>query len=219
MRVRAEVPADLDAVRELNRAAFGGPDEARIVDAIRGAVSPIVSLVADDHGTVVGHILFSPVTLTSASHLPVMGLAPMAVLPAHQRQGIGSALVRAGLDACRALGAVGVVVVGHAAYYPRFGFVAASRFGLGCEYDVPDDVFMAVELAAGALAGHAGTVRYHAAFAGDIGRADAVSGDGLHLSAGHAGQRLFESRRQGVGRTVDADQDVAVADRGIVEPR
>jgi len=166
MRVRAERPADVDAVRELNRAAFEGADEARIVDALRGAVAPLVSLVADEAGTVVGHILFSPVTLASAPHLPLMGLAPMAVVPARQRKGVGSALVRSGLDACRGLGVAGVVVLGHAAYYPRFGFVPASRFGLGCEYDVPDDVFMAVELVEGALAGHAGTVRYHPAFAG-----------------------------------------------------
>jgi putative acetyltransferase len=166
MRVRAELPADVTAVRELNRAAFEGPDEARIVDALRGAVTSLVSLVAEEDGAVVGHILFSPVTLAAASDLPVMGLAPMAVRPAYQRQGIGSALVRAGLQACREAGAVGVVVLGHAAYYPRFGFVPASRFGLGCEYDVPDDVFMALELAAGGLAGRSGTVRYHEAFAG-----------------------------------------------------
>ena len=166
MRVRAERTADVDAVHELNRAAFEGPDEARIVDALRGAVTPLVSLVAEVDGAVVGHILFSPVTVGPALHLPLMGLAPMAVLPAHQRKGIGSALVRAGLDACRELGAVGVVVLGHAAYYPRFGFVPASRFGLGCEYDVPDDVFMTLELVAGGLAGHAGIVRYHEAFAG-----------------------------------------------------
>ena len=166
MHVRAQLPADVDAVRELNRAAFEGPDEARIVDALRGADMPLVSLVAETDGTVVGHILFSPVTLATASLPLVMGLAPMAVLPGHQRSGIGTALVRAGLDACRTLGAVAVVVLGHPAYYRRFGFVRASRFGLTCEYDVPDDVFMALELQDGALSGHAGVVRYHREFAG-----------------------------------------------------
>jgi putative acetyltransferase len=164
MHVRVERPADADAIRELNRLAFDGPTEARIVDALRGVASPLVSLVAEEHGAIVGHILFSPVTLASASHLSLMGLAPMAVLPAHQRAGIGSALVHAGLEACRELGTIGVVVLGHAAYYPRFGFVPGSRFGLSCEYDVPDDVFMAVELKDGALAGHAGIVRYHREF-------------------------------------------------------
>jgi putative acetyltransferase len=93
-----------------------------------------------------------------------MGLAPMAVLPAHQRRGVGSSLVRAGLDVCRHRGVDAVVVLGHAAFYPRFGFQPASRFGIRSEYDVPDDVFMAIELRPGALAGPAGLVRYHAAF-------------------------------------------------------
>jgi putative acetyltransferase len=166
MRVRAELPADVDAVRELNRAAFGGPDEARIVDALRATVTPLVSLVAEAQDRVVGHILFSPVTLAATPHPLVMGLAPMAVLPSHQRAGIGTALVHAGLDACRALGAAGVVVVGHPTYYPRFGFVPASRFGLTCEYDVRDDVFMALELTPGALAGYREQVRFHPAFGG-----------------------------------------------------
>ena len=94
-----------------------------------------------------------------------MGLAPMAVLPARQRGGIGSALVRAGLDACRQLGCTAVVVLGHPAYYPRFGFQPASRFALGCEYDVPDEAFMALEVEPGSLVGKAGTIRYHRAFA------------------------------------------------------
>jgi putative acetyltransferase len=166
MHVRAELPTDVEAVHELNRAAFGGAKEAQIVDALRGAVTPLVSLVAETDGMVVGHILFSPVTLASTPHPLVMGLAPMAALPGHQRSGVGSALVRAGLDACRAASAVGVVVVGHAAYYPRFGFVPASRFGLSCVYDVPDEVFMALELTAGSLVGHEGQVRFHPAFGG-----------------------------------------------------
>lgn len=166
MHVRAELPSDVEAVHELNRTAFGGADEAQIVDALRGAVVPLVSLVADTDGTVVGHILFSPVTPASTPHPLLMGLAPMAVRPDHQRSGVGSALVRAGLDACRKMGAVGVVVVGHPTYYPRFGFVPASRFGLSCAFDVPDEVFMALELTPGALATHTGQVRFHSAFGG-----------------------------------------------------
>ena len=164
MLIRPEAPADVAAIEALNRAAFGGLDEARIVATLRGAVTPLLSRVADDDGRVVGHILFSPVALEPASPLPVMGLAPMAVSPDRQRQGIGSALVREGLAACRAAGALAVVVVGHPGYYPRFGFVPASRFGLRCEYDVPDDVFMALELRPGALAGPSAVARFHAAF-------------------------------------------------------
>ena len=93
-----------------------------------------------------------------------MGLAPMAVLPEEQRRGIGSALVRAGLDECRRLDVSAVIVLGHADYYPRFGFLPAQAFGVTSEYDVPADVFMALELKAGALGTCAGLARYHAAF-------------------------------------------------------
>ena len=95
-----------------------------------------------------------------------MGLAPMAVAPDRQRSGVGSALVRAGLEACRERGASAVVVLGHAEYYTRFGFAPASRFGIASEYDVPDDVFLIVELEPGRLASASGTIRYHAAFGG-----------------------------------------------------
>jgi putative acetyltransferase len=97
--------------------------------------------------------------------LKILGLAPMAVLPSRQRGGIGSALVRDGLERCRLSGVQAVVVLGHAEYYPRFGFIPASRARLRCEYDVPDDVFMVCELEEGSLAGKAGTIRYHPAFA------------------------------------------------------
>ena len=95
-----------------------------------------------------------------------MGLAPMAVMPVRQRQGIGSTLIRDGLHACKRIGATAVVVLGHATYYPRFGFAPASRFGLKCQYDVPDEAFMAVEIESGALQDRGGTVTYHPAFEG-----------------------------------------------------
>ncbi len=93
-----------------------------------------------------------------------MGLAPMAVAPEHQRKGIGSALVRAGLEQCKQLGFAAVVVLGHPEYYPRFGFSPSSRFGINSEYEVPEEVFMAMELQPGALSGKTGRVKYHAAF-------------------------------------------------------
>ena len=164
VRIRDERPGDADAVRAVNRAAFQTSEEADLVDALRRAASPLISLVAEAGDAVVGHIMFSPVTLAGADALTLMGLAPMAVLPARQRQGIGSRLVSAGLERCREANAAAVVVLGHAEYYPRFGFIPASRLSLRSEYDVPDDVFMVCELQPGRLQGRAGTIRYHAAF-------------------------------------------------------
>ena len=165
MHIRDERPEDAESVRTVNLAAFETSTEADLVAALRDQATPIVSLVAEDAGTVVGHILFTPVTLINGPRLPLMGLAPMAVVPARQRQGIGSRLVLEGLERCRRSGTAAIVVVGHATYYPRFGFVPGSRFGLGCEYDVPDDVFLVRELHDGSLRGASGTVRYHPAFA------------------------------------------------------
>jgi putative acetyltransferase len=165
MQIRSERAGDVAAVRALNRMAFETIIEADLVDALRERADPTISLVADDGGSIVGHIMFSPVTLLGHEDLMIMGLAPMAVLPGQQRRGIGSALVRAGLERCRQIGCHAVVVLGHAAYYPRFGFVPASRFDVGCEYDVPDEAFMALELQSGSLGGTSGTIRYHAAFA------------------------------------------------------
>jgi putative acetyltransferase len=165
VHIRPERPADIPGIRAVNLAAFETSTEADLVDALRNQAKPIVSLVAEDRETIVGHIVFSPVTLTRHPELRIIGLAPMAVLPARQRQGIGSALVHEGLKECRRLGFGAVIVLGHAEYYPRFGFTPASEFGISCEYDVPDDVFMALELDKDILRGRSGRIRYHAAFA------------------------------------------------------
>jgi len=163
MKIRSETEGDHDQVRLLNRAAFDSGAEARLVDRLRRQADPSISLVADDGGQLVGHIMFSPATLDGRAG--GMGLAPMAVSPERQGEGIGSELVRRGLDACRELGVLWVVVLGHAEYYPRFGFVPAVRFGVTSEYDVPDEVFMAQELVEGALEGAEGRARYHPVFA------------------------------------------------------
>ena len=169
--VRAETAEDVPAVRRVNELAFGQPNEADLVDALRAAARPYISLVAAGGGRVVGHIFFSPVTLEAVtdegedSASLILGLAPMAVLPEYQRQGVGSRLVREGLKECRRIGCDVVVVVGHPEYYPRFGFVPASRKGLRCEYPVPDEVFMVAELKPNALRGR-GLVKYRPEFGG-----------------------------------------------------
>jgi len=167
MQIRAELKCDQEAVRAINSSAFETPLEANFVDALRRQVQAIVSLVAEDNGEIVGHIMFSPVTLSGHPNLKVMGLAPMAVALAHQNKGFGSALVEAGLDQCRQLGFEVIVVLGHPDYYPRFGFLPASRFGINSEYDVPDEVFMAMELQPEALNMKTGNVRYHPAFSNE----------------------------------------------------
>lgn len=169
MLIRTEKENDRAVVYQINAAAFETRAEAELVEALRAGVQPLISLVAEVDSTVVGHILFSPVCVSTASRLRTMGLAPMAVAPAYQRQGIGSALVRVGLERCKAMACSAVVVLGHPTYYPRFGFLPASRFGLRCEYNVPDEVFMAMELEPGIFeqciqSGQRGVVQYHAAF-------------------------------------------------------
>lgn len=166
MNIRVETPEDYSAVRQVNEEAFGRRGEAKLVDALRKNAQPYVSLVAEAGSRIVGHIFFSPVVIESEVHAPAaaLGLAPMAVLPEFQNQGVGSDLVRRGLEECRKLGHEVVVVLGHPEYYPRFGFIPASQKGLSCEYPVPDEAFMALELRAGALSGHKGLVRYNPEF-------------------------------------------------------
>ena len=165
MRIRPETEADRPAVRAANEAAFETTLEADVIDVLRGESIEVISLVAERDDAVVGHILFSRVTLAEYPELRLMGLGPMAVIPQYQRSGVGSALVREGLAQCKQLDIHAVVVLGHPEYYPRFGFVRASRYAIRSEYDVPDDVFMIVELKRGALKGVSGLIRYDKAFA------------------------------------------------------
>jgi putative acetyltransferase len=161
--IREERPEDSCAIREINRNAFGGNAEAILVDRLREDGMVVASLVAAEDGTLVGHILFSHLPVeTSDSVIHAAALAPMAVLPARQRTGIGSAMVRAGLDACRRRGKSVAVVLGHPEYYPRFGFSAGLAERLHGPYS--GDAWMALELVPGALTGVEGRVRYPAAF-------------------------------------------------------
>ena len=151
-RIRAESPADEAAVRAVHRSAFPGDTEARLVDAIRANGNATVSLVAVADGRVAGHVLFSPVEVEGERGL---GLAPVAVLPDLQGKGIGGELIKAGIRACRELGAKFIVVLGEPRYYKRFGFRATH---LGNEYGAGDE-FMALELEPHATAALHGVVK------------------------------------------------------------
>jgi putative acetyltransferase len=159
--IRDEQPDDVAAIRAVNDAAFDQPLEGRIVDALRAHGAVRLSLVAEVEGRIVGHILFSPVASAGAEGL---GLGPMAVVPAHQKRGVGAALIAEALARLRTSGCPFVVVLGHDGYYSRFGFVPASRHGLRCEWDVPDEAFMVHVFDADACARSAGLVRYRSEF-------------------------------------------------------
>jgi putative acetyltransferase len=165
MEIRAEKSDDVEAVRLVNVAAFGRESEADLVDALRGVTSTF-SFVAVESEQIVGHVFFSPVVIagSGADDLFILGLAPVAVLPEHQRQGIGSLLIQYGLKECARSGGSAVVVLGSPEYYPRFGFTPAKGKGLGCDYSVPDEAFMVLELAIGVLGGCIGTVKYRPEF-------------------------------------------------------
>lgn len=163
--IRPETLEDASQVRQINELAFGQPTEADLIERLRQARIHSVSLVAEDDG-IVGHILFTPVVVQSAGRRVVgMGLAPMAVRPDRQRQGIGSQLVRRGLELLRERGCTFVVVVGHPEYYSRFGFEPASLKGLASQWEgVPEAAFMVLVLDVAAMLGVSGVVKYREEF-------------------------------------------------------
>lgn len=164
--IRREQPQDVRGIREVNISAFGQPQEADIVDELRQNCTDLLSLVAVRQHRIVGHILFSPATIQSEdSILHGMALAPMGVLPEYQRQGIGSELVRTGIAELKNRRCPFAIVLGHAEYYPRFGFERASAHRVGSERDVPDDAFMIMELDESKLRGVSGIARYRPEFA------------------------------------------------------
>ncbi|MFT3687469.1 GNAT family N-acetyltransferase [Paenirhodobacter sp.] len=161
MQIRDEHPADVAPIRALTQAAFAtaphaSGTESRITDALRAAGALTLSLVVQDNGALIGHAAFSPVSIAGARGW--YGLGPISVDPDHQRRGIGSALLRAGLARLRAMGANGCVVLGDPAWYGRFGFAADPALWLA---DVPPEYFQSVAFRGTA----AGEVRYHPAFA------------------------------------------------------
>jgi len=166
MPIREEEAKDYSAVYAVNVSAFETHAEADLVDTLRREAYPIVSLVAEENGAIIGHIMFSPVSLSGHLELKIMGLGPMAVIPGHQGRGIGSALVKVGVEKCKNLGYGAVIVLGHPGYYPRFGFVPCVNYGISSEYDVPTEVFMVLELQPGYLQDAPGIIQYHVAFTG-----------------------------------------------------
>ena len=165
VEIRSERPEDRVAIREVHVQAFGDADAANLVDLLRDRKKAPISLVAVAGEKVVGHIMFSPITISEAPEdFRGIGLAPLAVQPDYQNRGIGSQLARAGLDACIQGSYDVVVVLGHKSYYPRFGFSRAKDFDLDNEYNATD-AFMVMELKPAALRTVRGLVRYAPEFA------------------------------------------------------
>ncbi|MBG0787306.1 MAG: N-acetyltransferase [Anaerolineaceae bacterium] len=158
---------DIASIREVNLRAFKGPGESQVVDLLRESGETFVSIVAEINGQVVGHILFTPVRLVADSGETVngMGLAPLAVHPDYQNQGIGSFLCEAGVEQMKDSDVPFVVVLGHPTYYPRFGFEPACKHELRCAYeDVPSDAFMIRIFQPEALEGLSGVIYYRQEF-------------------------------------------------------
>jgi putative acetyltransferase len=166
-RIRMEDAMDATAIRRVYELAFGRRAEADIVDAAQAVGAPVLSMVAlGEDGGVIAHVLVTPVAVTTEEgEVGLVGLGPVAVLPSEQSRGVGTQLIETCLERLRESGHPGVVVAGNPGYYSRFGFIAASRWGLRWEADAPDEVCMALELTPGGLAGVRGTVRYRPEFA------------------------------------------------------
>jgi putative acetyltransferase len=160
-QIREEAPGDESSIRDVNNRAFGQEEESKIVDALRSNGGVLLSLVATLRGQVAGHIMYSPATVGEVTGA---ALGPMAVAPEYQRRGMGSKLIEAGTQKLKERGCPFVIVVGHANYYPRFGFRPARGYGIHCEWNVPDDVFMLLVLDQNKMAGVTGMARYRPEF-------------------------------------------------------
>jgi putative acetyltransferase len=166
MVIRAEKTTDAAAIRCVHEAAFGQAQEAELVDAIRDQCYSLVSLVAEQEGVIFGHVLLSHLDVIAAGRsIRAAALGPIAVLPAHQKQGTGSALIRTALTEARNQGIAIVLVLGHPAYYPRFGFCPERARAMSSPYTCHGDSWMVAELIPGALPQSPSTVAYPAPWA------------------------------------------------------
>jgi len=171
IRVRQEKEVDYASVFELNTVAFGQEGEAKLVDALRlnkDVFIPQLSLVAADGKEIIGHILFTKIQIVddSGESHQTLALGPMAVLPKFQNRGVGSRLIKRGFQVAKKLGFKSVIVLGHAHYYPKFGFEPAEEWDIRAPFDIPSNVFMAIELVKNGLEGVSGTVKYPKEFDG-----------------------------------------------------
>ena len=165
--IRSETIEDYDTIFEVNKLAFGQENEAKLVENLRQGhnFNPQLSLVAVKNSEVVGHILFSDVIIQSQKgDFWALALAPLAVHPEYQNQGIGTQLVQQGLKQCKTLGYLVVIVIGHPTFYTRFGFSSAKAKGLSVIWQVPDEAFLILELIPNALDGISGVVKYPSVF-------------------------------------------------------
>jgi len=167
--IRQETHYDFNEVFELNHLAFGQDNEAKLVDALRNNPNvfvPELSIVATDNHKIVGHILFTKISVKddNGNLNESLGLAPMAVSPEFQRSGIGGQLIRKGLEVAKDLGFKSVIVLGHEHYYPKFGFQPADKWKIKAPFDVPSNLFMAIELVTDGLKYISGTVVYPSEF-------------------------------------------------------
>jgi len=163
--IRSEKPEDFATIYEINKKAFNGEVEARLIDKIRQSENfiPELSLIALKDDKIVGHILFSKIKIKRGEEEKIiLALAPMSVLSEFQKQGIGSSLVREGLEISKKLGYYIVALVGHHDYYLRFGFTSARAKGLeiSLKMSIPDEAFMVCELEKDALKGIKGIVEF-----------------------------------------------------------
>ncbi|MCD4665548.1 MAG: N-acetyltransferase [Bacteroidales bacterium] len=168
IKIRKELENDFPDVFNLNLTAFGQESEPKLVELLRKSIAfiPELSLVAEVDNKIVGHILFTKIKIkdNNGNEFNSLALAPMAVRPDLQKNGIGGQLVRFGLNKARELGYKSVIVLGHEHYYPKFGFVPAGKWKIKAPFDVPPNVFMGIELVANGLSGVSGTVQYSKEF-------------------------------------------------------
>lgn len=165
IKIRSEKLEDINSIRQVNLAAFEQSNEAALVDKLRSNCKDFISFVAEEDNQLVGYIFFTPVKVeTKKGIVEGMGLAPMAVLPEYQKKGIGAKLIEKGVEELKNRGCPFVVVLGHAEYYPKFGFEVASKYGIRCKWEVPDEAFMVKILDGSSTASLKGKVKYHSEF-------------------------------------------------------